>query len=243
MTVASKKTESVTIKGGVNGLLIRVREDAPGLFADQLTELEERLAAGEKFYRNGRASVEIGQRKLEGDDLTKLQEVLGRYAIELELLVTGATETRKLAKEAGINYKFPNATTTRAPKPTTETGATTPFDTAEALFVKRTLRSGQILKHHADVILLGDVNPGAEIIAGGSVIVWGSVRGKIQAGQVIAESVVCALSLRPTQITIGKIIAISNPENARDPEIGPEMASVNGEDIMVEPWVPKKGRF
>lgn len=243
MSVTGKKPETITIKGAANGLLIRIREDAPGSFAEHLTELEERLQNGERFFRNAKATVEIGQRVLTAEDLEKMLNLLKQHEVVFELLVAGATETRKLAKENGLSYKFPNGQTTRPPKPVADSSGVLPFDSAEALFVKRTLRSGQILQHHSDVIVFGDVNPGAEIIAGGNVVVWGSVRGKIQAGTLNDAAIICALSLRPTQLGIGKVVAMANPDSLGDPENGPEIASLKDEDIVVESWMPKKARF
>ncbi len=249
MSITGKKIEGVTIKGAAGGLLIRLREDTPGSFADLLVDLDERLHAADKFFRQGRASVELGGRELEAADLEDLQTTLARYEITLEAIISGANTTRSLAKQAGITYKMPSAQNTRPPRPedTTvdkaEAGRSgPPFDTAEALFIRRTLRSGQVVRHHADVIVLGDVNPGAEIVAGGSVIVWGIVRGRIQAGIAGSGAIICALSLRPTQLRIGAVVAVSGPEALNEPELGPEMATIQDGEIIVEGWTPRRVR-
>lgn len=251
MSATGKKIEDVTIKGGSGGLLIRLRDDTPGSFGDLLLDLDERLAAAAGFFRRGRASVELGERMLEAGDLERMQAVLARYEVALETIISGANVTRSLAKQAGIPFKLPSVQNTRpAPprldgeKPEAGRGrsSSTPFDSAEALFIRRTLRSGQVVQHHADVIVLGDVNPGAEIIAGGNVIVWGIVRGRIQAGAVTAGAVICALSLRPTQLRIGEVVAVGSPEALDEPELGPEMATVQDGTIMVESWQPRRKR-
>lgn len=236
--------------------MIRVREDKPASFAEALVELEERLQAGEKFFRRGRATLELGNRVLEAADLEGVQAALARYEIKLEAIVSGANATRALAKQAGLTYKLPNNQNTRPPipklfdsvapaKPENGSKAGMPYDTAEALFIRRTLRSGQVVQHHADIVVLGDVNPGAEIEAGGSVIVWGTVRGKIKAGAVISNqgAVICALSLRPTQLCIGEVVAVGNPEVSEGPDLGPEVASVQDGTIVVESWMPRRGRL
>ena len=77
-----------------------------------------------------------------------------------------------------------------------------------AILVRRTLRSGYSLQHSGHVVVIGDVNPGAEIIAGGDVIVWGHLRGMVHAGaEGNDDAVVCALDLAPTQLRIGGLIA------------------------------------
>ena len=89
-----------------------------------------------------------------------------------------------------------------------------PLDTnlagENAIFVQRTLRSGFKVSHHGHVIVLGDVNPGAEVIAGGSVIVWGRLRGVVHAGADGDENaVVCALEMMPTQLRIAGLVSVA----------------------------------
>jgi septum site-determining protein MinC len=107
----------------------------------------------------------------------------------------------------------------------------------EAILVQRTLRSGQVIQHSGHIIVIGDVNPGAEIRAGGSVIVWGRLRGTVQAGMDAERgqnAVVCALQLSPTQLRIGD--HITRAPAASDHELVPERASVQDGQIVAEPW-------
>lgn len=101
---------------------------------------------------------------------------------------------------------------------------------SEGLLVRRTLRSGQVLQHLGHVVVIGDVNPGAEIIAGGDVVVWGRVRGTIHAGALgDNKAIVCALELRPTQLRIGSHIATSPPETGTSsPKGGREHVASSG---------------
>jgi septum site-determining protein MinC len=96
------------------------------------------------------------------------------------------------------------------------------------------VRSGQVIRHHGHVTVLGDVNAGGEIIAGGNVLVWGRLRGTVHAGALgDRKAVICALELAPTQLRIADLIA-------RAPEGGagrfPEVAFVENDQIGVEPW-------
>jgi septum site-determining protein MinC len=254
MNATGKKFEAVTIKGTAGGLLCRLLDDEAILFPDLLSELTERLTAGDKFFRKGRFSVELGQRVLEKDDLDRLLEILSRFEITVEAVISGVNATRSLAKQAGIPYNLPNHQNTRPAILTDGAGPGTgaagsrgvhPFDSAEAYFVRRTIRSGQVIRHHADVIILGDVNAGAQVIAGGSVIVWGTVRGRIDAGQAGAGdlAVICALSLRPTQLGIDNVVAMGNFDALKDPDAGPEMASLHDGTIILDSWMPHRGRL
>ena len=105
---------------------------------------------------------------------------------------------------------------------------------AEALVVDRTLRSGQEVSHPGSVLVLGDINPGARVQAGGHVVVWGRLRGVVEAGLSGGDAVVCALDLSPTQLRIGSVVTRA-PDDVR-PEAGPEVARLAGGAILVEPW-------
>jgi septum site-determining protein MinC len=105
----------------------------------------------------------------------------------------------------------------------------------EAVMVHRTLRSGQTLRHPGHIVIIGDVNPGAEVVAGGDIVVWGRVRGLIHAGALGDEgAVICALDLAPTQLRIGNHIARSPEE--RPGQLTPEKASVRDGQIVAVPW-------
>lgn len=66
-----------------------------------------------------------------------------------------------------------------APDQTEDVPAPNPFPT---LFVKHTLRSGQVLRYHGNIVVIGDVHAGSEITASGDILVWGEIRGIAHAG-------------------------------------------------------------
>jgi septum site-determining protein MinC len=108
----------------------------------------------------------------------------------------------------------------------------------QAVLVRRTLRSGFSLQHPGHVVVIGDVNPGAEIIAGGDVIVWGRLRGMVHAGANGNEAaVVCALDLSPTQLRIAGQIAVTPQRRGKSQ---PEMARLRNGQVVAEPWESKK---
>jgi septum site-determining protein MinC len=91
-----------------------------------------------------------------------------------------------------------------------------------------------------NVIVVGDVNAGAEIIAGGSVIVWGRLRGVVHAGAHGDEkAVVCALEMAPTQLRIAGEIAVSPKKQGK---IQPEFACLKDGQLVAEPWQEMTGR-
>jgi septum site-determining protein MinC len=104
----------------------------------------------------------------------------------------------------------------------------------EAIFIHRTLRSGFKVDYDGHVVVLGDVNPGAEINASGSVVVWGRVRGSILAGMPENHTAsVCALELIPTLLRIAGVTYLPSRRKVKNQ---PEMARVEDGQVVVESW-------
>ncbi|HEV3157334.1 MAG TPA: septum site-determining protein MinC [Candidatus Baltobacteraceae bacterium] len=89
-----------------------------------------------------------------------------------------------------------------------------------ARYHRGTLRSGKAFSHIGHVVIVGDVNPGAEVVAGGDIVVMGSLRGTAHAGaQGDASARVIALEFRPTQLRIAALIAVDGGQRGvREPE-------------------------
>jgi septum site-determining protein MinC len=89
-----------------------------------------------------------------------------------------------------------------------------------------------IVDHAGHVIVIGDVNPGAEVRAEGSIIVLGRMRGVGHAAIGRATGFIVALSLQPQQLRIGRMVA--RAADADRPSDGTEIAYATGETIVVE---------
>lgn len=109
--------------------------------------------------------------------------------------------------------------------------ATPPSST---LYHRGTLRGGQSLQQLGSLVVVGDVNPGAELVATGDIVVFGALRGTAHAGaQGDAKARVFALELAPTQLRIATLIAAD--DGARRPR-EPEVAFVEGGRITLAPY-------
>jgi septum site-determining protein MinC len=85
------------------------------------------------------------------------------------------------------------------------------------------------------VVVFGDVNPGAQIIATGDIIIWGRLRGMVHAGaEGDNKAVICALDMSPNQLRIAEYIATAPSDKRRT--VRPEVASVRDNQIVVEAW-------
>ena len=102
------------------------------------------------------------------------------------------------------------------------------------LLIERTVRSGQSVNYPGHVVVMGDVNPGADIVAGGNILVFGSLRGVAHAGALgDANAVVAALRLSPTQLRIaGHITRAPDGEEVKPHQ--PEVAKICDGAIVIE---------
>ncbi|MGA8534386.1 MAG: septum site-determining protein MinC [Candidatus Tumulicola sp.] len=106
---------------------------------------------------------------------------------------------------------------------------------ASTLYHAGTLRGGQTLQHVGHVVVVGDVNPGAELVASGDVVVFGRLAGVAHAGARGDESArVHAVDLDATQLRIATFIASESDDRARAGR--PEVALVRDARIVVVPY-------
>ncbi|MBE7712231.1 MAG: hypothetical protein E7Z87_00635 [Cyanobacteria bacterium SIG26] len=108
------------------------------------------------------------------------------------------------------------------------------------LYLKKTIRSGQSISSDGNIIVIGDVNPGAEIIAKGDITVWGILGGIAHAGSDgNSFAKIRALKLNPVQIRIGDIFArrpdtINIPYVQKSCEYIPEEAFAYNGNIVIK---------
>ena len=113
-----------------------------------------------------------------------------------------ATPAEAPAPEAAIEAEVTGETPTEssapvAPPPEAE------LEQEATLYIKRTLRSGQKAVYPGNIVLWGDLNPGAELEAEGDVLVLGTVRGRIHAGcNGNEQAQIYCQSLHPTVVRI-----------------------------------------
>jgi septum site-determining protein MinC len=220
--------ERIIIKGTSKGLVVTI---GPGGWEGLIEELDVQLGERASFFKGGRVALHVGPRQLSRTQLEAVGQILSKHQVSLWAVESEAPGTQEAALELGLE------TSLTPPKSPAE-----PYQAVEAqgnsMVIRRTLRSGQVFHHPGHIVVIGDVNPGAEIRAGGSVIVWGRLRGIVHAGAddgQATDAVVCALHLNPMQLRIGNYSARAPAEDA-DHELLPEMASVQGDQIVAEPW-------
>ncbi len=205
--------------------------DPAAAWPELLAAVQVQLEQGGSFFVGSQLTLDIGERVIEEAQLTELLSLLEQHGVQLDGVATAAQTSRKHARALGL--------TTRTALRVVPTAEQVSQSQDDALLLVRTLRSGQVVRHHGHVTIVGDINPGAEVIAGGSVIVWGRLRGLVHAGALgDVKALICALELRPTQLRIAHLIARTpdGGSDLRETRVQPEIARIEQDYISVETW-------
>ncbi|WP_422444565.1 septum site-determining protein MinC [Thermoanaerobacterium sp. DL9XJH110] len=166
----------------------------------------EKLERGRDFFIGGKARLKVKNGSLNRDDYFELEKLLMDFGMSLQEASSPST------------LIFPRPHRDRV------------------LLLKRTLRSGQKVTYKGTVVVLGDVNPGSEIVATGDILVMGALRGLAHAGARGDKSaIVAAFKLQPTQLRIADVIS-RPPEGKNEAPQFPEIARLKDKIIVIEPY-------
>ncbi len=232
---AQNANEHIAIKGLKDGLMVSLDEEVA--WSDVAESLVTHIDAQPAFFEGARLTINLGKRHLRAMKLSALRTTLSERGVGLWAVISENKATVEAAKLLGLETRLEQVAGYEelAPIDTEAIGS-------EGVMVRQTLRSGGTVQHPGHVVVIGDVNPGAQIVAGGDVVVWGRLRGTVHAGAYGDDkAVVCALDLAPMQLRIAGYIAIS-PPNERRREPHPETASVRDGQIVANLWKPGTGR-
>jgi septum site-determining protein MinC len=224
-------------------------------FDAAIAELAARLSERAEFYRGTTATVVVGETPLSETQLSALREVLTAAGIELgpveqapggeELARRRALRPRrelKLSDAAkSLVADFAGARADIAERRKRGVPAPPPIEVAPpppppgTLYHVGTLRGGQALHHAGNIVVIGDVNPGTELVATGDIVVFGRLLGVAHAGaQGDNDAKVYALELQATQLRIATVIAVDEEHARLTSE--PEVAFVRDGRIAIAPF-------
>ncbi len=237
----------VSIKGTRSGLRLTLEPETP--FSELLNALADRLAESPSFFRGASLALDTSHRALRTSERMQLEDLLALYQMSVTSTDPLGSDLDPIHDQrsnilpiAGMGTKktitLPHPDSSQRGGVTLDMGQA-PRDTRESentLFLRRTVRSGQAIHHTSNVVILGDVNPGAEIVAGGDIIVWGVLRGMVHAGYPDNEhALVCSLQLSPVQLRIAHLL--SRPPEGFEAQPRPEIAAIRNGQIVVETWI------
>ncbi len=171
------ENKKITVKGIAEGLVLIIFEgDWKEIEADLRSEIAERSS----FFQGSDVYVDASKRPLHVIEITSLQDILNESNITLKGIISGNSQTIANAKNLGLVTSLP----VRKVKPEKKLQPlrTKPLD-EDAFLIRKNVRSGVSIEKEENIVIVGDVNPGAEVYCGGSVFVWGKIRGKVHAGK------------------------------------------------------------
>ena len=171
-------------------------------------------------------------------DIEHLKNILEKSNFTLETISCDAPETIVSAAALGLNGRL----NIKEDKSLKEEKKSHLSDGKSLLFHQGTLRSGEDLEAEEDLLLLGDINPGATVSAGGDVMVWGRLLGIAHAGRPNnLEAKIIALELRPVQLRIANVVA-RGPKEIPEDGLTEEASLLEGE-IVIKPAKLSSKRF
>ncbi|MGI6412955.1 MAG: septum site-determining protein MinC [Syntrophomonadaceae bacterium] len=204
---------SVALKSVGGEILIDLK--TVDTFQEIRSELEKKLSTVADLMLGTRVNIDLGNRSLSNLQKQEIEKLLLSYGLHLNSLMYNGPPGDYLNPDSSGSVFESFA------------------QYQEAALICRNLRSGQSFFTEGNVVILGDVNPGAEVIAGGSILVMGSLRGIAHAGAMGDENaVIAAFRLNPTQLRIAS--HITRPPDGEINETGnPEIARIVDEKVII----------
>jgi septum site-determining protein MinC len=218
--------EIVQLKGNRGGLQLVF---APNVdFESIRDDIQRKLEEGSRFFRRG-TEIQIAPGVLSEANEAVLRKLFHQHGVLFRVEAPVEAPPRPKVNRQPVAAPAPQPTPImEAPK------AIPKMEEPQMLVVNRTVRSGQEIKSPGSVMICGNVNAGAQIIAGGSIDIRGACKGVVHAGAYgDTTAFVVADQLMPTHIRIADRIA-QPPENMKKPTVA-ERASIKDGKIVIEP--------
>jgi len=179
-------------------------------------ELQDRLENLPGYLPGTLVKIDIGDQHLTSKQVRQIEDLLLDHGFYLQDLMSNGPPSEDLLAGAEEH----------------------PFDDMpyynDTVMICRHLRSGQKLFTEGNAVILGDVNPGAEVIAGGNILILGSLRGMVHAGAFGDETaLISAYRMNPTQLRIAN--HITRPPDGESVELNiPELAKIRAGKVVIE---------
>lgn len=216
---AAMDRNSVIIKSNPSGLILLLDPEVP--FEELKADVGEKFRQGANFFKNAQMALTFRGRKLtRAQERQLVDAITANSRIRIVCLVDESEEEAAYYREA----------VTRALEEEEESGGQ---------FYRGTLRSGQVLETEKSVVILGDVNPGAQVISRGNIVVLGCCMGKLYAGASGNDRCfAAALILKPSHVRIADKAArsaITKKVDTGEYAIDPKIIRIKDGNLLMEP--------
>lgn len=149
-------------------------------------ELTDKIVKLKEFYQSARTPIRITGRLFTEGEMERLKKIITNE-IEVEI---NFDEPSDLLGLHAIKKTFK-----------------TEMDVSETKYIQYSLRSGQVEEYSGSLVIIGDVNAGAEVIAGGNIFILGALRGLAHAGAGgNTNAIIAANSIDSTQLRIANVV-------------------------------------
>lgn len=213
------KRSAVILKSNRYGLILNLDPDLP--FEELKTAVADKFKTSASFFKNATMAVTFRGRVLTKEQENQLVDTIVENAsIHIVCVVDENPDSEAVYKDA----------VARA------------LDTREqdsGQFYRGTLRSGQVFESETSVVVIGDVNPGAQVISRGNIVVLGCCMGNLYAGAGGDQSCfAAALTMKPMQIRIADKMArsaIRKKEDTGEYPIEPMIVYIKDDHLQIKP--------
>ena len=210
------KNDGILIKGNKDGINITIDMKKFAGFDHMLEALLKKLSRGKDFYKGTTLILKCDMKNITKDNMQIIKDSLLKE-IELKDIILKDLENEKEKEIKVFSGVYEGKTK----------------------FIRKTVRGGQCINYQGNIVIIGDINSGAEVTATGNVIVLGRIAGSVNAGSNgNKKAVIAAFSLQPEILRIADLLAIS-PDDIDKPQY-PELAKIKDGAIIVEPYLPNK---
>lgn len=219
--------QKVILKSNRYGINLILNEEMP--FEELLGAIILKFHESDKFFKNAKIGISFSGRKLTTEEEIRIVDAITESTSIEILCVLDNDEQKADDTKTQIEEVLKRQ------------------EESTGQFYKGTLHSGQVLEAETSVVIIGDVNPGAKIVARGNIVVLGSLDGNAYAGAAgDPGAFVAALHMNPIQIKIADVIGRSEDKSPlerlrRKKHLEPQVAYIKEEAIHID--VMKNGGF
>lgn len=191
-----------------NEIIIKISEEAT--WEAILEALNKKLPVLKKLYREAKNPIKVTGRFLKIKEMGEIQEIIRK-----EIDVTVNFENVNELGLHGIKKAFEQN-----------------IESSETNFVRGGLRSGQKIEFEGSLVILGDVNSGAEVIAGENIVVLGVLRGLAHAGaKGNKKAIIASHRIESAQLRIANVLKEIEKEDIENTK---QCAFIKEEEIVLE---------
>lgn len=207
----------VFVKSSRHGLVIQLDENAS--YSELLLAIEHKFQDTAGFFKHTKLAVSFEGRFLTEAEKQEIVSLISRTAGVQIVCVIENNDARELMYKRAVDRSLPC------------TGK------RDGQFYRGNLKKKQLLESETSVVIVGNVECGATVVANGNIVVLGTIEGNVHAGANGSRNAfISAFHMAPEEICIGDIRAKRHiTKEKAEFFMAPKIAVVDGEHIYIDP--------